>query len=521
MGVRLVPVQGDEAAARRLSGLIQFRSETPTTQEMRAQAPIPALILCGDGQPGQPGLLSFTDSAYLDDRLRGGLISGEWSPDRLRDVRDCEVLAAVGESPAWIRCHSPQTYEVVSVDARELAAGERLRDRVEPGNCLALIALIQFLRAVVGQTWSAPPLRAGFVVDDPNLHWRTYGYVNFAEILEHATSWGHHMTFATIPLDLRFADPRTVKLFRSGRRHISLTMHGNNHTHHELASPSSAAQADSLLAQALRRTAKFEARTGLAVARVMIPPHEAWSTPVVARLPKLDFEAASLNQAHGWLPSQERSAADETLDNPSAGFGPAEVTEFGTPVLIRRAFSQHQEALLRGFLDQPVVLYGHAEDFRDGLGFLETATAAVNRLPGVVWSDIASLSRSCYLTRRSGSDLHVRPFTRRLKVAVPPDVRTVVVEPLLPGRPSDGEANQPSGNGIVCVPDAARTTLALGPAERETSLDIQLLAKSRIRPDEVLTAPRAGKAVLRRFATEARDRLQPLSSKRAQFRAWR
>jgi hypothetical protein len=53
------------------------------------------------------------------------------------------------------------------------------------------------------------------------------------------------------------------------------------------------------------------------------------------------------------------------------------------PVLIRRDFAAHEETMLRAFLGQPIIFYGHSSAFSHGLGFLEHAARAINRLPGV------------------------------------------------------------------------------------------------------------------------------------------
>jgi hypothetical protein len=75
-----------------------------------------------------------------------------------------------------------------------------------------------------------PSRHAAFLVDDPNLRWRTHGHVNFNDVAEHAARHCYHISFATIPLDLRFVDVRVVNLFRASSAYVSLTMHGNNHT---------------------------------------------------------------------------------------------------------------------------------------------------------------------------------------------------------------------------------------------------------------------------------------------------
>ena len=54
----------------------------------------------------------------------------------------------------------------------ELAAEEVLRDRLRAGRFIALLGLALLLRRVTdAHTWAHAPLRAAFILDDPNLHW--------------------------------------------------------------------------------------------------------------------------------------------------------------------------------------------------------------------------------------------------------------------------------------------------------------------------------------------------------------
>ncbi len=513
--VRFVPVQDGGDVGRGLCGLIAF--EAPgTAGQVPAPSRLPTLTLSGDAAPPRPAPVSFTSSRYLDGRLRNVVLPGEWSPEAVGTLdSDCEVLATVGAHPVWLRRRESPLHEVLSVGAPELARGEYLRDRIMSGSCLALVALIQFLRAVAEPAWSRPPLHASFMVDDPNLRWPTYGYINFAELLAHSARCNYHMGFATIPLDLRLSDRRTTGLFRSAPDRLSLTIHGNNHTGRELASPASVAEADSLLAQALGRASRFEARTGVTVNRIMVPPHEACSTPVMKAMPRLGFEAVSMTRPNAWRTDLESTSPHAAPDDPAAGFGPTQMTEFGMPVLIRRDFSQHHEAPLRAFLDQPIILFGHVGDFRDGLGMLENASAVVNRLPGVVWSDISSLSRSCYLARRSGDELHVKPFARRINLTLPPDVRSVVIEPLVGGAQAHDELVVEPGKGSATVFDRARSRLVIARTrEAAAKLAIELVTSASIETVPAVDRWRAVWGTVRRLATEARDRSQPLRESR-------
>lgn len=509
MGVQFVPLDQLPDSSRSLCGLVVLWS--PEDEQHRlARTELPTLVIHGDGENSHAGGIFFHDNPHVDPRLRGQMLSAQWSAERLAaQEAGWEVLATGGALPVWRRSLD-RDHEHVSVHVPELRAGESLRDRFIPGrNGLGMIALTQFLRRTGGQIWSPPRLRATVIIDDPNVRWRSYGHLRFADVIRHAEIHDYHVSLAHIPLDFAVFDRRTVDLFRSASDRISLSIHGNNHARAELGAIASAAEADRILAQALQRTTRFEQRAGLAVSRIMVPPHEACSEAVMNEMPKLGFEAVSMTRAYGWLYGLDHSPY-AAPDDIAAGFQLAEVTAFGMPVLIRRGLLEHEEILVRAFLDQPVILYGHEPDFVHGLGPLESAARMVNRFPGATWCDLSTLSRSNFLTRRVGDELHVKPFGRRIHVRLDPEVRSVVLEPLVLGKGMGDVEIQNLRAEAVRVEEDCRSRIVVAPHEGARELRIELVARARIDFETVPRLPLRMRHVVRRIGTEARDRLHPM-----------
>ena len=151
-----------------------------------------------------------------------------------------------------------------------------------------MLPLILFLRTLTeDQRWEQPPLQACFMFDDPNLHWRTYGFVDFAQIAAHAQMHNYHVCFATIPLDTWFVHKPTALLFQQYRDQLSLLIHGNDHIAQELARPYSDEELNRNLRQALRRIDEFERRSGVEVSKVMAPPHGACSESTLGEMAHL------------------------------------------------------------------------------------------------------------------------------------------------------------------------------------------------------------------------------------------
>ena len=188
-----------------------------------------------------------------------------------------------------------------------------------------------------------------------------------------------------VPLDARVAHPKAARLLRE-QSGISLCVHGNDHFGGELGRVREHGGALALAAQSLRRIESFEQRTGVSVSRVMVPPHEECSEAIAAALARTGFAAISMTRPFPWLsppPQHWLTAASE--DRTLAGWQPADVAASGIPVLLRHPVApplySPAEVALRAYLDQPLILYGHHDDLRDGLDLLAERTAR-DRTPG-------------------------------------------------------------------------------------------------------------------------------------------
>ena len=116
------------------------------------------------------------------------------------------------------------------------ANGQTLRDHLCPGSFMGLLPLLHFLGQLLGdQGWKLPAPRAAFVIDDPNLHWPSYGFLKYPQLAEHASRHGYHLAFATVPLDGWRVDARAVATMREHPAALSLLIHGNDHVARELA----------------------------------------------------------------------------------------------------------------------------------------------------------------------------------------------------------------------------------------------------------------------------------------------
>jgi hypothetical protein len=152
-----------------------------------------------------------------------------------------------------------------------------------------------------------------------------------------------------------------------------------------------------------------------------------------------------------------------------------------------------EEATICAYLDQPVVWYGHHSDLADGYDVLADLAAWLHGFGDPHWLPLGEIARTNYLLRidRRAGNGHVRLFSRRCELVVPEGVERIFVE----------------------APASLRATpepIAVGELDSVT-----ITAKGVTAQQVVQRRPKRApaRAVARRAAVEARDRMQPLASK--------
>jgi hypothetical protein len=484
-------------------------NSTPLTPP--ARLPNLTLALPEAPDPGKALDNICTAGEGLDSRLRGATLPDEWIGAASQEAAvnlgadGATVLATCEGTPTWARCGANETALLIPA---ELGPREALRERLCDGRSAALLPLLHFLRAQTEAIrWRPPAARASLLFDDPNLHWPSYGFVKLAELGAHAREHDYHVALATVPLDAWFAHPAALRALRESDGAISLLVHGNDHDGGELGRVATEAEAVSLAAQALRRVEAFGRRTGVAVDRVMVPPHEACSQATLSGLRRCDFEAITMTRPYPWVEFEPHSwLARPKGTGALVGWGPAEFVE-GVPVLLRQPIAGRStaELTLRAFLDQPLILYGHHEDALGGPGALLEAVEEVNRLGPTNWCSLSEITATSFETRPSGSRLAVRLLARKAQVEIPVEIEELTIELPTVGVEPDRQVLRLAGEVVNLSEPFA--------VEPGSSLEITLSPVDAIDPAAVTAPRRRPLAVARRLASEGRDRLRPLASR--------
>jgi hypothetical protein len=465
-------------------------------------AGLPSFVATGTDARESEGTVDIGSSTLIDASLRGRSLSDRRAGGiQGLSPEGAPVVAACGNEVLWT---ISEAVDRVALAPHELGTTDSLRDALVPGRWLSLLPLVHFLRGVTNEVdWNRPSTRAAFIIDDPNLHWWSYGLVDFRQIAVEADNEGFHVAIATIPLDAWLVHPGVAAFFRDRRKFLSLLLHGNDHTREELKQRRSDQEASALLVQALRRVKALEQRSHLNLSRLMVAPFNLCSDQMMRAMMLTGFEGL----CHAF-------ALPRSRDRPLAGWEPAELVAGGLPVFPRiRIRNPRDDLVLRSFLGQPLIVYAHNEDFVDGLDILVETAAFINREPAVRWGSAESLARSSYVTRREGTLLHVRLFARSIQLVLDEDVEQIVIElPRTHGEPDRERATLTIGDcnssspfiGTRSTPLAAR-----GPGTAEISLK----RVDAVDPCRVASPPRRVRPFVRRAATESRDRLLPVSAK--------
>jgi hypothetical protein len=412
-----------------------------------------------------------------------------------------EILAVADRGPVWTVCeYKGVKYSMSAFPLPHLTDKSMFADFFNGARFMEVLPLLAWLRALPGMPDQRRPLRACFVIDDPNLHWPSYGYVDYNAIRQRAERENFHVTFATIPLDAFYTHKAAADIFRTAPQRLSLCVHGNNHTRQELAKPYSAGERSALLRQALARISRMERSSGLSVSRVMIPPHGACSEEMFSALREHGFEGACVShgsvQAHN--PNKNWTA--------NLGYLPFERVA-GCPVLPRWSLGgdKTNTILLAAYLGQAVILRGHHEDVKEGLEVFSEPARVINSLGQVIWSNLSDVVR----VTQNWTPSHVcwvRPRDNPASFEVPLGAMSV-------GVPREGECTNERWQ--VTTPDGLSQIIWTGDSLYIPHSSDRKVILHRLSDDENTAAidsrTAAVAAVVRRALTEGRDRILPLS----------
>jgi hypothetical protein len=510
-GLRFIGIEAEQLPAMEIA--IIFASELPTVPPANGCEANWLVYLGNNIAPAdKKSSVAFANVEQIDWRLRGRSMSeskifqfqsiAALPTDVVMATRDLEVL--------WIRRRrNGLSVDLVGTGLEELGPNEVLRNQLKPGKFFPALVLTHFLRDAFGESiWTPPPPRAGYIIDDPNLHATTYGYIDFGELARHAKKHNYHIAMAMIPLDGWFTSRSAAQIFKEHSEWLSLLIHGNNHTKRELAQEISPDAIRAMLAQSLARIERFEKSSEISVSRVMVPPHGACYEPTMIEMRRLGFDGMTLNHRD----QRTLGAAPQPV---TRLWEPADLMAGGFPAVHRIELTEwrddprfREEVILYAFLGKPLILYGHHGDFISGFDLLAETAAQINSFGGVRWGSHSEIFSSNYLTRRKQGTFHVKLLSNHAKVRIDRGVERLVIEPGI-GLDSALVPMLRWPHGAESLTQPVVIKLAENGSDREQVIEFRVTYRDKSDLSNVALGfnPRAR---LRRILAEGRDRLQPL-----------
>jgi hypothetical protein len=303
---------------------------------------------------------------------------------------------SLGRTTAFLWC-TPHVFNVMRPLRAEIEF-ETASDQYVP--------FMMFLRAAFGdQCWHSASVGADLIIDDPLLR-RTYGFVDFAQLLPSARQHKYHVTVAFIPWNWWRSRAKHSRLFVEHASCFSVCVHGCDHTQNEFASPSY----EDLLGRAFvatERMRRHERSTGIKWDPVMVCPQERYSLEALQALAASKRFIAVANSAciPRNLTEPRVRGADLLL--------PAQDAFFGLPILKRHYSNAMPEFAMGLFLGKPAVLAAHHELFKGGAAAIERFVADLKALRSdIQWMSTDAIAMGTHLQRRAPGNLReLRFFT--------------------------------------------------------------------------------------------------------------
>jgi len=471
--------------------------------------PILHLPIAREGHSNESGMLEFSEHKLLEPSLRNlRFASAAPIKEELPHDAAFSSLATLNKKVIW------------AVNSRDLPSAQfwtncplpsssdsqlMLHDYYSRKSCMQLLPIISFLRHItVGNCRPVKSLAACYIVDDPNLHWHTYGYINYANLAKSAKQHRYHVAFAMVPLDTYYSSNRAIEIFREERSSISLLVHGNNHTREELAQARSKEANLRLARQALSRVRRFERMTKLSVSRAMAAPHGACHESVIDAMEKAGFGAAYISRGSMMYHNSQIKWGRLT------GMLPGEFLARAFPIIPRDGINDASipSTILNSLLDKPAIFVCHQEDFKNGLEWIQELSQSLNQRLLLNWANLDQATKQNCKCRTRGDTLLVWVYSTRVKIRTPPQISNVSA--VFPRGAGEGSHLMTRGISLHTNKTHISSTkyaleFAVQPGE-EFELVLGNCAEAEEKEENF--APIIASALLRRIAVETRDRLR-------------
>jgi len=409
-------------------------------------------------------------------------------------------LISIGGEPLFATLHNKQAqiFLVASEGVADLDA--EAVDTPIANYFSQLMPHVMALRAIFGeQCWRPAGRFASVVVDDPLLK-PSYGFLNFAHLLELTEKHNFQTTIAFIPHNFRRNSARTVRMFQENPQRLALCFHGNDHTGAEFAS-TEAARINTMLKTAEERMDEHRRRTGLNSDRVMVFPQGRFSVEAMAVLKARNFECAV-----NTVPRPMGSTTNLTLRELAQ---PAVTRYAGFPLFLRKNSLRTESAdiAFNLFFGRPALIVEHHDIFKNPQRLLDAVSRINAAAPDIRWSNLGAMARGSYLRRaRANGPVEIRAYARTVAIENPThDAQRFEIEWNQSEESAPVEEAQRNAERLDCVEAGqagARLRVEIEPGRIET---LSLVHRNSFPVLERGGVRQAARAIVRRRLSEVRD----------------
>lgn len=261
-----------------------------------------------------------------------------------------------------------------------------------------LLPAAMFLRSEFKtRCWHSKRRFANFIIDDPLLK-RSYGYLNYRDLISTMDTRSFASTIAFIPWNYRRTDKEVTQLFREHPDRLSLCVHGCDHTTAEF-STADLAVLNSRVQLASARMDSLHRQDGLLYSKAMVFPQGRFSAEALTALKSNNYLAAVNSSA-----SPENSAPNRSLT--VADFlEPAVMRYGGFPLFLRRYPAGLEQFAFDLFFGKPALAVEHHAYLKDGDGRLADFIAGLNSLERLQWSGLHEIITRSHIEREVSNDI--------------------------------------------------------------------------------------------------------------------
>lgn len=315
------------------------------------------------------------------------------------DSRSMVSLVSIEGTPFWIVAEKDRCKTFLLACNAIADTQERIKGNIDVTSYFSrLLPAAMFLRfAFTSRCWHGKHQFGNFIIDDPPLK-RSYGYLNFRELVSKMDTCDFASTIAFIPWNYRRSDSEVTQLFRERQDRLSLCVHGCDHTEAEFSS-TDLSVLNSKVRLASARMNCLHRENNLSFAKTMVFPQGGFSIEALTALKSNNYVAAlnsSGSPANAW--------ADGSLT--VADFLYPAITRYtGFPLFVRRYPGGLEQFALDLFCGKPLLVVEHHEYFKDGGAHLAEFISRLNSFEGLQWRGLNEIVMKSYLEREISNEV--------------------------------------------------------------------------------------------------------------------